>query len=70
MTHPSCDRCDLPATVHETVVGASGIRQRHYCREHGLALWHDALPPLNDRTQAEFLRWIKESCRRAPRDQG
>jgi hypothetical protein len=58
MPRPKCDRCERPATIHETVVGAGagGPLVRNFCRVHGARLWADALPPVATRDDADLRR--------------
>lgn len=44
----SCDLCDLPSVIHETLTCHGVVKVRHLCRAHGLNIWQDALPATND----------------------
>ena len=41
----TCDLCDSPAVIHDTVARGGIIKVRHLCRAHGLKLWRDAVVP-------------------------
>lgn len=49
----SCDLCDNPAYVHETILRSGVVKARHLCRAHGLKLWRDAVVPANEHLEKQ-----------------
>lgn len=48
MHTPTCDLCDEPALIHETVSRHGIVKVRRLCRTHGLKLWRDAVIPATE----------------------
>lgn len=45
MPASTCDYCDQPAVIHETLSRRSVVKVRHLCRKHGLRIWRAAVDP-------------------------
>ena len=70
MMRPKCELCDRPAVVHETLAGVVPPLTRHYCREHGLPVWRDALPAVEGPVRTEFRNRLGGYPGRSPRERG
>ena len=44
MYQRSCDLCDNPSVVHDTIIRGGVVKVRHLCRTHGLKTWRESLP--------------------------
>lgn len=44
MNQYSCDLCNQPAVIHDTLSHGRVVNVRHLCRAHGMPIWRAALP--------------------------
>lgn len=44
MNEHSCDLCNNPAVIHDTLAHGDVVNVRHLCRAHGMPIWRAALP--------------------------
>ena len=44
MYRRSCDLCDNPSVIHDTLIRGGVVKSRHLCRTHGLKTWRESLP--------------------------
>ncbi len=52
MKAPACDICGQPATIHDTSVSDGVAVARHFCSEHGLSTWREAVGHCDPRLPA------------------
>ena len=60
-----CEQCGAPAEIHDTAVEDGGAVARHWCAEHGAAIWEAAAPRPTPEQEQELARMIEE-YRQAP----
>lgn len=75
MKEHSCDLCEKPAVIHDTLVHGGVVNVRHLCRAHGVPIWRSALPQLGIAPEAlakdpAFLALVAQAGKQLHRRRG